>query len=57
MVGGSVIERGAKFISGSLESGQLVLTREDGTTALAPVIAVRGHLVDNGDGTWDIEEA
>jgi hypothetical protein len=44
-----------KFVSGSLETGMLVLTREDGSTSEADVVVVRGvSLVDNDDSTFDL---
>lgn len=45
---------GAKFISGSADTGQLVLLREDGSVARCGVVIVQGmSLVDNGDSTFD----
>ena len=47
--------KGAKFIFGSADTGQLVLTREDGSTAVCGVVIVRGvSLVDNADSTFDL---
>ena len=43
--------RGPKFVGGQIESGQIVLTRDDGTTNALPVVMFKGTLVDNGDGT------
>lgn len=49
-------DRGAKYVSGRIEGGHPVLTREDGTTEVVEsIVIIRGSLVDNGDNTWDIE--
>lgn len=57
----AVPPRGPKFISGQIESGQFVLTREDGTTQVVPNIGniylTEGSLVDRGDGTFGIDLA
>lgn len=43
---------GAKFVDATAVTGQLILTREDGSTAPAPILIFTGaELVDNGDGT------
>lgn len=48
--------RRAKFVTGDLSTGQLILTRDDGTTAECGVLIVSGVTVtDNGDGTFDID--
>lgn len=44
----------AKWVLGQADSGRLVLTRADGSTERAPVLLIRGSLVDNGDGSFDI---
>lgn len=43
--------RGPRFVSGHTDSGQVILTRDDGTTNALPVVMFKGTLVDNGDGT------
>lgn len=46
---------GAKFVSGEIVSGEIVLAREDGTTAAPPpLLMFEGTLVDNGDGTYTL---
>lgn len=46
----------SKFVSGFMTDGRLVLVREDGTTARCGVVIMSGAaLVDNGDGTWDVD--
>jgi len=46
---------GAKFVSGVADTGRLVLTREDGSTAVCGVVLVRGvRLTDNADSTFDL---
>ena len=52
---GVTLQAGARFVSGTADTGQVVLVREDGSAAPVPgVVVVRGVLVDNGDGTFDI---
>lgn len=46
--------RTAKFVSGSLETGRLILVRNDGSTARCGVLMCLGVLVDNEDLTYDI---
>lgn len=46
--------KGAKFVSGSLETGRLILIRDDGSTARCNVLMCLGTLVDNEDSTFDI---
>lgn len=54
---------GPRFVSGRVEPGQIILTRDDGTTQILPDITnihlTAGTLIDNGDGTFtlDIPEA
>lgn len=50
----SALERGPRFVSGQAESGQVVLTRDDNTIELAPMLMITGTLVDHGDGTCDV---
>ena len=46
---------GSRFVSGQADTGRLVLTREDGSTAMCGVVIVRGvSLVDNTDSTFDL---
>lgn len=48
-------QRGVKFIAGQAETGRLVLTREDGSEAVCPVVVVDGAtLTDNGDSTFNL---
>jgi hypothetical protein len=47
---------GVKFVSGVADTGRLVLSREDGSTAVCAVIVVRGvRLTDNSDSTFDLD--
>ena len=46
--------KGSKFVSGSLETGRLILIRNDGSTARCGVLMCLGTLVDNEDSTFDI---
>jgi len=43
---------GAKFVSGTADTGRLILSREDGSTAVCAVILLRGTLFDNADSTF-----
>jgi hypothetical protein len=46
---------GAKFVRGQADTGRLVLTREDGSTARCGVVIVQGAtLTDNSDSTYDL---
>lgn len=47
--------RGPRFEFGTADTGRLVLTRDDGSTAVCGVVIVRGvSLVDNEDSTFDL---
>lgn len=47
--------KGSKFVSGTAATGRLVLTRDDGSTAVCGVVIVQGAtLTDNGDITYDL---
>jgi hypothetical protein len=47
--------KSAKFIYGHADAGQLVLTRDDNTTAHCGVVIVQGAtLTDNNDSTVDV---
>lgn len=49
------VKDGAKFVSGDLSSGQLLLRRDDGTEEWCGVLIVSGlSLSDNGDSTFDV---
>lgn len=50
--------RGAKFVSGRVEDGRVVLTRSDGSESTVPNVLVVGGIAvtDNGDGTVTIDE-
>lgn len=44
-----------KFVSGSLDTGRLILVRRSGSTArCGVVIATGGTVTDNGDGTFEV---
>lgn len=46
--------QGVKFVGGQADSGRLVLSREDGSSAVCPVVIVDGlSLTDNGDSTFN----
>lgn len=46
----------SKFITGDLSTGQLILTRDNGTTAVCGVLMMTGVTVtDNEDGTWTLD--
>jgi hypothetical protein len=46
--------RGWQFVGGQANTGRLILTREDGSTAVCGVVIVRGvSLVDNTDSTFN----
>ena len=46
---------GSRFVSGTVETGRVVLEREDGSTAGFGVVMVRGvSLTDNEDSTFDL---
>ena len=46
--------RGPRFESGTADTGRLVLTRDDGSTAVCGVVIVKGvSLADNEDSTFD----
>lgn len=46
---------GPKFVSGDLSTGQLILIRDNGTTARCGVVIVTDvTLTDNADGTADL---
>lgn len=42
------------FVSGSLQTGQLMLIRSGGSTAFCGVLMCYGTLVDNEDGSFDV---
>ena len=42
------------FVSGALTSGRLTLVRQSGSVVRCEVVMCGGTLVDNGDGTADI---
>lgn len=45
----------SKYVSGDLSTGQLVLIREDDTTATcAGFVIFKGTLTDNLDSTYDV---
>lgn len=44
----------SRFVSGSLEDGQLVLTRDNGTTTRCRVVIHMGTLTDNSDSTYTL---
>lgn len=44
----------SRFVSGSLATGRLVLTRDNGTVVRCGVLMCLGSFVDNGDGTVDV---
>ena len=48
--------RGPRFEFGHADTGRLVLTRDDGSTAVCGVVIVRGVsvVVDNEDSTSDL---
>lgn len=47
--------RGWQFVGGTADTGRLVLTRDDGSTARCGVVIVQGAtLTDNGDSTVDV---
>jgi hypothetical protein len=47
--------RGPRFEFGTADTGRLVLTRDDGSTAVCGVVIVQGvSLVDNDDSTFDL---
>lgn len=46
--------KSSKFVSGSLETGRLILIRSDGSTARCGVLMCLGTLVDNEDATFDL---
>ena len=47
--------RGPRFELGTAETGRLILTRDDNSTAVCDVVMVRGvSLVDNADSTFDL---
>jgi hypothetical protein len=47
--------RGWQFVGGTADTGRLILTREDGSTAKCGVVIVQGvTLTDNDDSTFDI---
>lgn len=43
-----------KFVSGSLETGRLILVRRSGSTARCGVLMFTGTLTDNSDGTYEL---
>lgn len=46
---------GPRFVSGSADTGRLILLREDGSTARCGVVIVQGViLTDNEDSTYDL---
>jgi hypothetical protein len=46
--------RGWQFVGGQADTGRLVLTRDDGSTAVCGVVIVQGaSLIDNADSTFD----
>ena len=48
--------RGSRFELGTAETGRLVLTRDDGSTAVCGVVIVQGgSLTDNADLTFDLD--
>jgi len=44
-----------QFVSGTLATGRLILTRESGSTASCGVIMCTGTITDNLDGTYDLD--
>jgi len=47
--------RGPRFEFGTAETGRVVLTRDDGSTAVTGVVIVKNTTVsDNGDSTFDV---
>ena len=47
--------RGPRFEFGTADTGRLVLTRDDGSTAVCGVVIVRGvSLTDNDDSTVNL---
>lgn len=47
--------QGLKFVSGTADTGRLILTREDGSRVRCGVLIVQGvTLTDNGDSTFDL---
>jgi hypothetical protein len=47
--------KGSKFVAGQADTGRLILTRDDGSTARCGVVIVQGAtLTDNNDSTFDL---
>lgn len=47
--------RGSKFVSGTADTGRLILTRQDNSTAVCGVVIIQGAtLTDNNDSTFDL---
>ena len=46
---------GPKFVSGSVDTGRIILTRDDGTVDHGPIMIFLGTVTDvTGDGVLDI---